>query len=228
MKKNMKKAIILSGILCLLLLCGCAGDDEPKETPTNTPAPSTELTAESLKDYPESPVSDFEFEEDADGNVSVLRYNGSDEIVVVPSAYEGKPVKFIGSIALANGCSAKAVKLPDSVEEIREGAFANNENLELVVLGSNTKKIEDIAFSNCLNLREVDLNEGLVTLEGGPFAFCPSLKSIYIPGTVTDIDILGLAVDSEEGRTIYGEKGSFIEKEVQEHGEEYHLTFEER
>ena len=136
----MKKAIILSGILCLLLLCGCGGDDEPKETPTNTPAPSTELTAETLKDYPESPVSDFEFEEDTDGNVSVLRYNGSDEIVVVPSAYEGKPVKFIGSIALANGCSAKAVKLPDSVEEIREGAFANNENLELVVLGTGTKK----------------------------------------------------------------------------------------
>ena len=226
MKKNMKKAIILSGILCLLLLCGCAGDDEPKETPTNTPAPSTELTAESLKDYPESPVSDFEFEEDADGNVSVLRYNGSDEIVVVPSAYEGKPVKFIGSIALANGCSAKAVKLPDSVEEIREGAFANNENLELVVLGSNTKKIEEGVFVSCPNLREVELNEGLVTIGAGAFGFCPSLKTLYVPSSVTDTSASDLASQSEY--TIYGEKGSFIEKEIQENGKDCHINFEEK
>ena len=139
MKKNMKKAIILSGILCLLLLCGCGGDDEPKETPANTPAPSTELTAETLKDYPESPVSDFEFEEDADGNISVCRYNGSDEIVVVPSSYEGKPVTYIAPLAFVNDCPVKAVKLPDSLAEIQDDSFANNENLELVILGENTK-----------------------------------------------------------------------------------------
>ena len=142
MKKNMKKAIILSGILCLLLLCGCGGDDDPKETPANTPAPSTELTAETLKDYPESPVSDFEFEEDYDGNVSVRRYNGSDEIVVVPSSYEGKPVTSTSPLSFANDCVAKAVKLPDSMVEIQEDSFINNENLELVVLGSNTKKLK--------------------------------------------------------------------------------------
>ena len=146
MRKNMKKTIILSGILCMLLLCGCGGDDDPKETPANTPAPSTELTAETLKDYPESPVSDFEFEEDADGNVTLRAYNGSDEVVVVPSSYEGKPVKYIGAIALANDLSAKAVKLPDSVEKIQEGAFANNKNLELVVLGTGTKKWKIVFF----------------------------------------------------------------------------------
>ena len=144
MKKNMKKAIILSGILCLLLLCGCGGDDDPKETPANTPAPSTELTAETLKDYPESPVSDFEFEEDTDGNVSVLRYNGSDEIVVVPSAYEGKSVTSTSSLSFANDCPVKAVKLPDSLVVIQKDTFINNKNLELVVLGSNTKKLKEV------------------------------------------------------------------------------------
>ncbi len=226
MKKNMKKAIILSGILCLLLLCGCGGDDDPKETPANTPTPSTELTAETLKDYPESPMSDFEFEEDADGNVSVLRYNGSDEVVVVPSSYEGKPVKYIGSIALANGCSAKAVKLPDSVEEIREGAFANNENLEMVVLGTGTKKIEEGVFVSCPNLREVELNEGLVTIGAGAFGFCPSLKILYVPSSVTDTSASDLASQSEY--TIYGEKGSFIEKEIQKNGKDCHINFEEK
>ena len=88
--------------------------------------------------------------------------------------------------------------------------------------------MEDSVFVNCENLREVDLNEGLVTLEGGPFAFCPSLKSIYIPETVTNIDILGLAGNSDENRIIYGKKGSFIEKEIQRDGEEFHITFEER
>ena len=141
MKKNMKKAIILSGILCLLLLCGCAGDDEPKETPANTPAPSTELTTETLKDYPESPVSDFEFEEDADGNISVRRYIGNDAIVVVPSSYEGKPVTSTSPLSFANDCVAKAVKLPDSIVEIQDDSFMNNENLELVILGENTKKL---------------------------------------------------------------------------------------
>ena len=87
--------------------------------------------------------------------------------------------------------------------------------------------MEDSVFLNCENLKEVDLNEGLESI-GDAFGFCPSLKSIYIPGTVTDIDVFLLAVNSEEGRTIYGKKGSIIEKEVQEHGEEYHLTFKER
>ena len=228
MKKNMKKAIILSGILCLLLLCGCAGDDDPKETPANTPAPSTELTAETLKDYPESPASDFEFEEDADGNVTLRAYNGSDEVVVVPSSYEGKPVTYIGTLSFANDCAIKAVKLPDSIVEIQDDSFANNEKIEVVVLGTKTEKIGDYAFLNCASLREVELNEGLVTIGAGAFDFCPSLKSIYIPETVTDIDIFDLSGDSDENRTIYGKKGSYIEKEIQEKEEELHITFEER
>ena len=142
MKKQMRKILILISLVFLIALCGCGGDDEPKETPANTPAPSTELTAETLKDYPESPVSDFEFEEDYDGNVSVRRYNGSDEIVVVPSSYEGKPVTSTSPLSFANDCVAKAVKLPDSMVEIQEDSFINNENLELVVLGSNTKKLK--------------------------------------------------------------------------------------
>ena len=225
MRKNMKKTIILSGILCMLLLCGCGGDDDPKETPANTPAPSTELTAETLKDYPESPVSDFEFEEDADGNVTLRAYNGSDEVVVVPSSYEGKPVKYIAPLAFGNGCTAKAVKLPDSIEEIQESAFGSNKNLQIVVFGENTKKISKNAFLDCSSLRELDLNEGLEEIEY-PFMFCEELNQISVPKSVSKTSAYDLYTGSD--CTIYGEKGSFIEKEIKENGEEYLLTFEER
>ena len=79
---------------------------------------------------------------------------------------------------------------------------------------------------SCPNLQEVELNDGLVTIEMNAFGFCPSLKSLYVPSSVTDTTAgkLGTNMDC----TIYGEKGSFIEKEIKENGEEYLLTFEER
>ena len=75
-------------------------------------------------------------------------------------------------------------------------------------------------------MREVELNEGLVTIEGGAFGLCPSLKNLYVPSSVTDTTAgeLGTNMDC----TIYGEKDSFIEKEIKENGEEYLLTFEEK
>ncbi|GMH68766.1 hypothetical protein TrST_g4414 [Triparma strigata] len=77
------------------------------------------------------------------------------------------------------------VKLPDGIEEIREGAFYSCERLVKIFFPSSLKLIGESAFEDCLSLEEADLQHTVLE-ELGRCAFynCAKLKTMKIPGTL--------------------------------------------
>lgn len=77
--------------------------------------------------YDENSADDFEYEA-VDGKVSVKKYIGEREIVIVPSSIDGAPVVSIEDRAF-EGLFVRAVYIPDSVEHIGFAVFSGCSNM---------------------------------------------------------------------------------------------------
>ena len=76
---------------------------------------------------------DFTFEE-IEGGYALVRYNGNDSIVIIPSIYNGKKVAFIDKLAFQNNTTITSVYIPDSVTSIGAGAFSGCSSLENITI----------------------------------------------------------------------------------------------
>ena len=71
--------------------------------------------------------------------------------IIIPSIYEGLPVKFISAFAFQNS-TIESVEIPDSVTTIGCEAFTRCKNLEYVYIPKSVIRIESGAFKSCNNL----------------------------------------------------------------------------
>ncbi len=77
--------------------------------------------------------------------------------------------------------------VPNSTNNINEGAFAYCYNLSQISLSNSVVNIGDIAFSNCINLRELIIPNSVKNIGQQAFEDCKNITSIIIPDTVTRI-----------------------------------------
>ena len=113
---------------------------------------------------------------------SGLKYK--DFLIDLP--YDGK-LKSIGKEAFANTL-IEEVRIPKSVEIIKEAAFADCKSLETIafMLNSNLKTIERFAFSDCnYKLELLDLPSSVETI--GTYAFSGKFKRITIGSKIKSI-----------------------------------------
>ena len=233
-------------ILAILLVAGMAisfsacNNDEPNtpESGGNASAenssvvstekkedkPSNTFSAENVKKAKETEASLFEYV-DVDGGISITRFNGEDEIVVIPSAIDGKNVVTVGENAFVNNSTMKGVKVPDTVHTLETSSFMNCTALEVFVSGASVKKLEMYTLNGCKKLHDIQLNDGLETLDGLCFALT-NLTEIEIPSSVTEINYPFTVNYDDHYITVIAESGSAAEQYVNEKGEEYHLIFQ--
>lgn len=138
----MKRMLALLLVLCLLVtaLAACNPSDQNKP----------------------NPASDFEYKIDGD-QVTITKYIGSDQTVLIPEVIEGKLVTTIGREAF----------LSSTITEC--------------TLPSTIRVLEDYAFALCNNMEKITLNEGLITICDGAFLSEAKLKELTIPSTVTNV-----------------------------------------
>src|SRR5690554_5460941 len=246
----MKKIIITLLVLTMVLGCvACKSDTGGKEN-TSPPAsdstpdngdpdngkenesdkdkkPTKDITMEDLLNHPESPESDFACTGDETTGLTIVRYDGDDEIVVIPEKIRGIPVVEIATFTFANRDDIKAVRLSDSVTEIMKVAFTNNEGIELFASGSGLEIIGKAAFQGCKSLREVRLNEGLKTIKASAFGFCTSLSSVDIPASVGEMPRTPFSGMSDDF-TVIVEKGSVNAKDAERIAELGYIKVEYR
>lgn len=110
------------------------------------------------------------------------KYNGKSVDVVIPDK-----VLAIGKSAFSE-LQIHSVSMPDSVEEIRIGAFSRCGALNKIEMSNNLREIESYAFQECTNLEMVELPESLENLGYGVFAWCRNLKKINIPSKLKAIE----------------------------------------
>ena len=107
----------------------------------------------------------------SDGYGLYQNKDGQRELLVVyqpdeRTSYEVLPgTTIIGENAFAGNGSLRSVRLPDTVQMIREAAFENCQTLEIIELQEGLKIIGVNAFSHCIRLREIHLPASLKKLE---------------------------------------------------------------
>ena len=235
----MKKflAILLLTTCLLLALTACGGDktpatenpgnsnspvttDEPKQDDTKAPEidADTPITEELLRSYPETPASDFEYDEWPDG-VTIKKYIGSNSVVVIPREINGKPVTELSLLLFGNESTVRAVRFPDTLEKVLP-QFTNNQYVEIVIFEGTKRLTKEGAFLGCPALRTVIFDKDLEEL--GPMAFSScGVTKVYIPASLTSIDPSmadNLFYGHSDDLVIYGEAGSYIETFAKEQG----------
>ena len=103
---------------------------------------------------------------------TLVRYIGQSEYVRVPDG-----VINIGAEAFHNA-RIVSVELPDSVTEIREGAFSGCEHLERVRLSTRLLVIRKNAFQSCISLTDIALPASLQEIDKAAFSACPELPAV--------------------------------------------------
>ena len=108
----------------------------------------TDMTAA----MPPAEEIDYEWRELADHTVSILRYRGKTENLVIPEKLDGKPVSTLDKQMIVWNNDICTVVIPDSVGTIRREAFFGNKNLTGITIPGSVWRIEENAFRNCENL----------------------------------------------------------------------------
>lgn len=152
-----------------------------------------------------------------DGSLSIVGYQGTNSVIVVPSSFEGSPVTSVENLRVPkmvsctfsegivsigrsalNGCwNLTNVTFPSSLTTIGSRAFADCHQLSSVVIGSGVTNLGASAFEGS-GLRSVSLPDGLVEIGVQCFAGT-GLTHIAIPKSVTNIRNLAFSSPSLSG-----------------------------
>ena len=111
----------------------------------------------------------------------------TDENLIIPDTYNGKPVTEISSQAFSN-LAIKKVTVPKSVSKIGDQAFTYCYQLANVVFeeNGNLTTIGQNVFSGTA-IVSITLPEGLKRIEAGAFNGCHNLEEISLPSTLRSI-----------------------------------------
>lgn len=130
---------------------------------------------------------DFAYVE-ADGQIIITGYTGSDPEMTIPASIDGKPVTTIGDEAFYANKTLVALTLPDSVQTIGDRSFYDCSMLETVDLGNCVTVIGASAFYSCDALVNLRLGAALQTIGEQAFAGCTNLTSVVLGDNVRSID----------------------------------------
>ncbi len=121
--------------------------------------------------------ADFTYTE-ANGELTITGYKGTDKSIVIPPTIGGTAVVGIGMLAFYENTNLERVSAP-SVTSIGSGAFSGCTSLSELELPLATS-IGVSAFSGCTSLSELDLPLA-TSIDGEAFSGCTSLSELDLP-----------------------------------------------
>ena len=129
---------------------------------------------------------DFQYEK-YERYITITKYNGSAENVIVPSTIDGTKVMIIEQDAFRECASLKNVEIPNTVIYIGCYAFYNCENLQKITIPDSIQDIGNFTFYNCKSLQKITIPDGVEDIGLYTFYNCKSLQSITMPDSVESI-----------------------------------------
>ena len=120
-------------------------------------------------------------------------------------------------------CGMEEIRIPDSVRQIQENAFAICHNLKRIALPESVDKIEFGVFQSCPLLKDITLPSSIKTIDGYAFARCEALKEIYLPASVREI-ARDAFLSCANLQNVVVEKGSYAETYCIRNGLPYTYT----
>ncbi|MCI9403928.1 MAG: leucine-rich repeat protein [Clostridia bacterium] len=113
----------------------------------------------------------------------VLFNKNKSTIICYPSQRTGDVYVIPDSVTVISDwtfCNSKlkSIEIPDSVNNIGEGAFYNNTNIEHMVLPDSVTRIDDSAFRGCVSLKTVVIPSSVSEFGWGLFSGCDKVTII--------------------------------------------------
>lgn len=174
--------LTLTMLVAATLLVSCTVSQNPNSGKVPTPGESTKSFSEGLN---------YVLSDDESFYIVTGLGNCADSDVIIPSEYDGKPIKSIDSQAfmLDGADRITSVIIPDSVTSIGFGAFNNCKRLTAVTLPNGITRIEQITFYECTELVNIKLPDSVTTIEAEAFCGCNKLTDITLGNSVTNIGV---------------------------------------
>lgn len=110
-------------------------------------------------------LSEFCFEKIYSNGYSLVKYNGTDTVVEIPSTYLGYPVVSIEDCAFEGRYTVEVIKIPSGVTKINEYTFFDCIALKEIWVSETVTQIQPVAFTYC------DVLENFVVSELNP-SYC--------------------------------------------------------
>ena len=129
---------------------------------------------------------DFEYQINDAGTVTLVKYNGSDTEVTVPSKIGDVAVEVIGAGTFRNSKTVTKVTLPSTIKTIANDSFRDSV-IETVNLPSSLTEIGNAAFYNCVYLKNVTFPSTLTTIGSSAFEYCSRLTKIALPTNLSSL-----------------------------------------
>lgn len=132
------------------------------------------------------------YTENDDCTLTIIYYDGKESNLTVPNQINGKDVTIIGQEAFSHDIYIKSLKLPNTLQKIKNGAFLST-SLEYVEISESVELLDAYSFANCKNLETVvilssnlELNVGCYPLKLMPFANDTNLTIYYPKDSMTE------------------------------------------
>lgn len=122
--------------------------DEIFQEVTTTSTEDGTLTTEEGEPADEANSDQVTTKETTETIAEILRYNGNDESVLIPSVVGGYKVSSIGQEAFRGNTNLKQIELPDNMRKIKVSAWEDCTNLSRVILRNKQIEIGVNAFKN--------------------------------------------------------------------------------
>ncbi|MCX6992913.1 MAG: leucine-rich repeat domain-containing protein [Kiritimatiellaeota bacterium] len=143
--------------------------------------------------------SDFAYTTNSDNTITITRYNGFDDKVVIPSTIDGKTVAGIGAKVFSSAASLTAITVNagNAFFSSVDGVLFNKSKTTLLqcpagkagsyAIPSGVTGIGDEAFKCCTSLTSVSIPNSVISIGAGAFKNCISLADVTIGNSVTGI-----------------------------------------
>lgn len=96
---------------------------------------------------------------ETNGNMTLINYEGTENMVSVPDMEDGCPVTAIGAKAFLNRKTITDLMLPPSVSYIGDWAFAHMKQLTRLTLSAHSYTLGKDVFLDCPLLQEINLTQ---------------------------------------------------------------------
>ncbi len=179
--------VVCAGIAVASAGCGCQKSKSTSGSGNNGDA---QTSGRIYRNYPTDPdltQGDFGYYFLNDKEYKVTVYNGNSKNITIPSTVDGARIKVIDTSLFRNS-DIESVTIPDSINEIRDYAFAGCHELKEVVIPEGVTVIGQNAFWDCPKLEKITLPSSLKKV--GEYAFSHTgITSITIPESETFVKL---------------------------------------
>ncbi|MBE6674433.1 MAG: leucine-rich repeat domain-containing protein [Ruminococcaceae bacterium] len=162
-------------LIALIVMASCSFPKDDGNAPGNDETEETIVGVEGLR---------YELTNDGESYAIVSEYMCNAKEITLPTEYEGKPVKYIGSGAFKDS-SVEKVIIPEGYVEIYSRSFMNCSVLKSIELPETLIGISGETFKGCTSIEKINIPDSVTYINSDAFYGCSSLTEVTVPESVT-------------------------------------------